>query len=326
VTEVIHGLGAAERQQVATLRARSRFFWLDASLSETSREDLREALAVPERALPARRPHDDPSASRTLLADGEAVAFEMRCYVPSDAPGSRLRPLTVHVVVTGEYLLTLHEERVSLPAVLALDLPAGRSRRYAVYSVLDTILASTFAALEELELRLDALAPSWADGGGRVPKGTLRDAGTTLAAMRRWMTAEQPVLERVGVEIGALPGFDTDDEPYFDRLDKQVDRLLSSIDAAASGLGMLLDLQLNERAYLLSVLATIFVPLTFITGFFGMNFGWMVGQVDTQIAFMLLGVGVPIAAGVLAWRLLVRPFMSGESRRRCDDGSHRQRR
>jgi len=54
--------------------------------------------------------------------------------------------------------------------------------------------------------------------------------------------------------------------------------LLSSIDAAANAMGVLLDLPLNERAYVVSLVATIFVPLTFITGFFGMNFGSMVDQ------------------------------------------------
>ena len=133
------------------------------------------------------------------------------------------------------------------------------------------------------------------------------------------MRAEQAVFERIGVEIAALRGFDASDEPYFDRLDEQVNRLLVSIDAAANGMGMLLDLQLNERAYLVSVLAAIFVPLTFITGFFGMNFGWMVDQISTPIAFWLLGFVVPIAAGVLAWLLVVRRFLpggDGEPRRR----------
>jgi CorA-like Mg2+ transporter protein len=92
---------------------------------------------------------------------------------------------------------------------------------------------------------------------------------------------EQAIIERVGLETEALRGFGTTEEPYFDRLEDQVDRLLTSIDAAANALGMVLDLQLNERAYVLSIVATIFVPLTFVTGFFGMNFGWMVDQVDT---------------------------------------------
>jgi Mg2+ and Co2+ transporter CorA len=88
--------------------------------------------------------------------------------------------------------------------------------------------------------------------------------------------------------------------------------LVVSIDATANYLGMLLDLQLNERAYVVSVLAAIFVPLTFITGFFGMNFGWMVDQIDSAIAFWLLAFIVPIATGVLAWYLVVRRFLVDE--------------
>jgi hypothetical protein len=74
--------------------------------------------------------------------------------------------------------------------------------------------------------------------------------------------AEQAVFDRVAWRSGPLRGFDTYEEPYFDRLDEQVNRLLVSIDAAVNAMGMLLDLQLNERAYLVSVLAAIFVPLT----------------------------------------------------------------
>jgi magnesium transporter len=305
------------------LRSQGRFFWLDVSRSETSRDGLVEALRIPESAVQALFSSGEAYASRTLHADGESVVFGLRCYVESEIPADeatyRLRPLQVQVLVTADYLLTLHQERVSLPEVLAPDLPEGRTNRYVVYSVLDAMLASSFAALEEVELMLDTLAAASTDGGGgRVPRATLREAGPRLAAMRRWVGAEQAVLERVGVEIGALRGFDTDDEPYFDRMGEQVDRLLGSIDGAANGMGMLLDLQLNERAYVVSVVATIFVPLTFITGFFGMNFGWMVDEIDTQIAFWLLGFLVPLVAGVLAWRFLVRRFLID------DDGQPRR--
>jgi magnesium transporter len=61
-----------------------------------------------------------------------------------------------------------------------------------------------------------------------------------------------------------------------------------------------------------SVLATIFVPLTFITAFFGTNFGWMVDRISAPIAFWLLGFIVPIAAGVLSWLLVVRRFLTGD--------------
>jgi magnesium transporter len=54
------------------------------------------------------------------------------------------------------------------------------------------------------------------------------------------------------------------------------------------------------------VVATIFLPLTFITGFFGMNFEWMVEQIDTQLAFWLLGIGTLLAGVALTWRLVAR--------------------
>jgi hypothetical protein len=52
--------------------------------------------------------------------------------------------------------------------------------------------------------------------------------------------------------------------------------LVASVDDAANGAGMLPGLQLNERAYLISLLATISAPLTFLTGFFGRSrSGWL---------------------------------------------------
>jgi Mg2+ and Co2+ transporter CorA len=114
-----------------------------------------------------------------LVADGASIGFALRCYVRSETPaagdGSRLRPLWVRVVLTADYLLTFHEERVSLPAVLAPELPPERGRRYVVYSVLDAKLASSFDALEELELTLEALAATWTDkDGALVPRASCR--------------------------------------------------------------------------------------------------------------------------------------------------------
>jgi magnesium transporter len=177
------------------------------------------------------------------------------------------------------------------------------------------MLESTFDALDEVEASLDALAAGWTDGGrARVSRAMLGEAAARLATMRRWVTAEQALLVRLRVEIGALRALAEHEEPSFDRLVEQADRLLASIDAGANGMGMLLDLQLSERAYLVSVAATIFVPLTFVTGFFGMNFGWMIDRIDTPIAFWLLGL-LPVAAAVVCGRLLVRRSLIGDGQR-----------
>jgi len=64
--------------------------------------------------------------------------------------------------------------------------------------------------------------------------------------------------------------------------------------------------RLNQIATRLTVLATIFVPLTLITGFFGQNFGWMVRHIDSFLAFLVFGVGGIVILGGGIWFALQR--------------------
>ena len=73
-----------------------------------------------------------------------------------------------------------------------------------------------------------------------------------------------------------------DHREYFERINKQLDRIIEGVDAASQGLSSAVEVQLNETSYRLTILATIFLPLTFITGFFGMNFDWMVAEISSQ--------------------------------------------
>lgn len=312
MTEIVEGLDGAQRDRIAELRKGARFFWMDVALSETSPDDLREVLAIPEPALHALLGFGgDRPSSRNLYVDGKHVVFAFSCFLESpqlaDETPYRLRPVEVHVLVCGDYLLTLHEEGVALPDLLSPYMPERRSEQYLVYAVLDAMLVSAFDALNEVERTLDDLAVMSSDlGGGRVRMATLAAISSRLSRMRRRVGAQRGLFERIALEVEHVEGLEADHERYFKRIGEQANRFVDAIDAAADGLATVINLRLNETSYRLTVVATIFLPLTFITGFFGMNFGWMVGEVDTQLAFWVLGTGTLVAGGVLIWRLVVR--------------------
>ncbi|HEY7431901.1 MAG TPA: magnesium and cobalt transport protein CorA [Streptosporangiaceae bacterium] len=65
----------------------------------------------------------------------------------------------------------------------------------------------------------------------------------------------------------------------------------------------------NATIEQLTILATVFLPLTFVTGFFGQNFRWLVDHMDTFVTFLIFGIGglvVPLV-WLFLWLRLRRP-------------------
>ncbi len=312
MSEIVEGLSGSERQRVASLRSQGRFFWIDICVTDVAPDLLSEALDIPAHALAPLLDFERANvASHRFHADGQHVVFPFNCYLASvegeDEEGPRMEPVDLNVLVHGDYLLTVHRDSVVLPSRLPGYSAEGRSEQYIVYAVLDAMVATVFDALNDIELALEGLQHlAGAVGSARVRMGTLRAISLRLTSMRRRLGPQRGIFERISEEIGQVEGLEADNERYFERIYGQLNRAVDGIDAASDTMAKVVDLRLNETMYWLTVVATIFLPLTFMTGFFGMNFSWMIERIDTLATFLLLGVLGPLASALMIWLAIKR--------------------
>ena len=124
------------------------------------------------------------------------------------------------------------------------------------------------------------------------------------------VTPQRDLLARGIDDILEVPGLEADSRNYFrdvydhairisDQIDSYRDLFAGSRDAYLS----VVSNRLNQITKQLTVVATIFLPLSFVVGFFGQNFRWLVTNIDSAAAFFVFGIGSLVfsVVGLLIW-------------------------
>ena len=83
----------------------------------------------------------------------------------------------------------------------------------------------------------------------------------------------------------------------YETVDSLRDLLTSAMDVYLSTVSN----RLNDVMRRLTVIATLFMPLSFITGFFGMNFAWLVNHITGPATF---GLGIGLLLATVAMQFL----------------------
>ncbi|HEY4439884.1 MAG TPA: magnesium transporter CorA family protein [Candidatus Elarobacter sp.] len=168
-----------------------------------------------------------------------------------------------------------------------------------LYVILDVIVDAYHPVTVEYEERLVAIENQVVGprpgGTASVLRGILgfkRDLVELRHAAAPMRDILSPVLRG---ELGTL---DPSLNAYFRDVYDHALRTTDQIDAIRDLLNSTLDIHLSSEAHRqsevskqLTVIATIFLPLAYITGFFGQNFGWMVNRIGELPQFLWLGVG-----------------------------------
>jgi magnesium transporter len=293
------------RENVEKLLSRKSFFWVDIdSPTESDFGILRDVFHFHPLAVEDSETFDQ----RAKIDDYDDFVF----LVVYGAAGDADRLVEVHCFYSERVLVTVHRD--DAPAFV--ELRRRYLRRHApvdeppllLYKIVDALVDSFFPLLAELDDRIDAIEDQTFVDAGQEQLQQIFDLKRMLVGMRKAVTPQRDAFAGVTAGVVELPGVTAAETRYFrdvydhlirisDLIDTYRDLLTSAMDVYLSTVSN----RLNGVMKQLAVIATIFLPLTFITGFFGQNFGWMVRNVNGWEEFLWLGIGAQLLtlAGLL---------------------------
>jgi magnesium transporter len=292
---------------------RDHFFWLD--LTDPDRAQLAtlrdlfhfHPLALEDTSDFGQRPKLDSYGDYVFLVFYGAEVQQRQSSEP-------LRE--VHMFISGKYLITIHRRPLPLLDQQREELDGRRlhSEQFLIYRVVDALTDSFFPILSEIDDEIDSLEDAVLANPTDRQLDRLFAIKRQLVSMRKVITPQRDLFARSIDQIAELPGLQLDERDYFRDIYDHLIRISDLIDSYRDLMSGATDLYLstisnrqNEVMKQLTVIATIFLPLGFITGFFGQNFSYLVTHlINHQWTFWVVGVGSMVAtcAGLLAyfWR------------------------
>jgi magnesium transporter len=214
----------------------------------------------------------------------------------------------VHMFVSGKYLITVHrdplppldEQRAQLQGRML------HSEQFVLYRVLSALTDSFFPLLADMDNEIDELEAQVLANPTVSQLAELNSLRHQLVAMRKVVTPQRDLFASSIDQIAELPGFALDERDYFRDIYDHLIHIGELIDSYRDLLSGATDLYLStvsnrqsDVTKQLTVIATIFLPLSFITGFFGQNFGYMINHlIATEWTFWVVGVGSMLATCV----------------------------
>ena len=282
----------------------SQFVWID--YEGPTNEDLAElAKLINLHPLTIEDAHT--FRQRPKIEEYEGYMFMVVFGVdPGTAPGGPLLR-EVHIIISGDYVVTIHRRPFAPLSDLRAryDKQEVRSEQFLVYKILDAITSTFIPVLTRVDDDIDDLEQSVIADADAEDLQRIFSLKRDLVAMRRVVTPMRDMFIRNADRIAALPGLETDDRLYFRDLYDGLVRISELVDSYRDLLSGTTDMYLSTVANRqgeinkqLTMIATIFLPLTFLTGFFGQNFGSLVRWENQLWVFYVFGLGLLVASVV----------------------------
>jgi magnesium transporter len=244
---------------------------------------------------------------------GDYVFITMQVLSTYEKEEKRPRTSQINIFVGKSYVVTVHENPIP-----QIDMVMGMYRRgqraapispdALLHNIVDAVVDSHFRLMDYIGEKIDDAESSVLSGTERYEEAIhhILDLKEFILNTSRVVSSHRSVIGLLA--RGAYPLATRDAVMYFRDVYDDMVKIYSLLESYREVLGSitesyltLISNRLNEIMKVLTIVATIMMPLTFITSIYGMNFryipelGWKYGY------FVVWGVMIAIAISMFIW-------------------------
>ncbi|PPK85523.1 magnesium transporter [Neolewinella xylanilytica] len=191
-----------------------------------------------------------------------------------------------------------------------LETSSGRIRSrgadYLAYALVDNIVDKYFTVIDQIEGELDKLEDIIMRSPEMSTKSKIHDLRLALLTLRKSISPLRELMNRFGDTESKLISSDT--QVYVADLRDHVIQITDLVETYRDVTNGLYDLYVSEISFrmnsvmqTLTIVSTIFIPLSFLVGVYGMNWQYM-PELGTRYGyFVLWGVMISVILGMLGW-------------------------
>ncbi|MCS6992492.1 MAG: magnesium/cobalt transporter CorA [Anaerolineales bacterium] len=242
---------------------------------------------------------------------GEYVYIVLNAMNFDASDGLSLSTTELDIFLGPNYIVTHHDQPI--PALEKAREAFGRDKRYTahgpdhlLYKIIDHLVADYLPIVEAIDEQIDRVEDEVLVKAAPDTLERIFSLKRILLAMRRIITPQREVLNKLARDDYGV--IDPHDRVFFrdiyDHLVRLHDLNESMRDLVSGALDTYLSVinnRMNEVMKTLTIITTLFMPITFITGFFGMNFFEPVAGLTTWTSLLVF---VPVMV-----LLMVLPVM-----------------
>ena len=305
----------ATSENVLAALAGTDFFWLDLDDS-TSDGTVAELLSVHFMFHPLAVAAAEKFGQRPRFDDYDDFVYLVARGVDLHDTGEA----EVHFFWTDRYVVTVH--RADCPSVMAVHnrveqhhvaTTNATPQIVIVYLIINALVDAFFPVLNDFDDKIDALEDDILKAPTEAQLGVLFDMKRTLMNMRKVIAPQRDMMASINAGVADVPGMTDEASKYFRDLYDHLIRLADLVDSYRDLLSSVMDThlstvsnRLNVVMKQLAIIATIFLPLSWLTGFFGQNFAYLVNHITATGTFFIVGIGTEVIAVIMLYMLFKR--------------------